>query len=248
MQISGMYEYFEKMFADVQDVWAVSDTHFGDTDLRAGLPHRPSDDEIVKLINSKCGKSSALIHLGDVGDVSYIPKLRAKVKILVAGNHDLGESNYKRQVIYKTFDSEQYTAESALAEMKQKYPGYKCTVSDEGFWWGVTADNQLFDYVFSGPVFFGEKLLLSHELLPGIPWAMNIHGHDHAGVTHDPCHHNVCLDATGYELCHLVAEIKSGLLSHIKSSKRCVIDKATERKKKRGGKGFGRYIQKQRYE
>lgn len=244
MQISGVYEYFEKMFTDVQDVWAVSDTHFGDTDLRAGLPHRPSDDELIRLINSKCGKSSALIHLGDVGEISCIPRLKAKVKILVMGNHDKGAENYKRKTLTRVFDKEIFSKEQAIAAAKAEYPDYYITTVDEDeaspfAFWRVEMDNKLFDYIFEGPVLLGEKLILSHEPLMGIPWAMNIHGHDHAGATHDPYHRNICLDAEGYELCHLITELKSGLLAHIKSSKRCVIDRATERKKKRGGKSFG---------
>ena len=50
------------------------------------------------MINSKCGKNDTLIILGDVGDLSYVPKLRARYKVLVMGNHDAGRTNYERKV------------------------------------------------------------------------------------------------------------------------------------------------------
>lgn len=92
MALSGVYEIFNKRWCD-QTVWVFSDTHFGDKDLRAGVPNRPSDEELVKMINSKVGRKDTLILLGDVGDVEYAKQLRG-YKVLIAGNHDAGMSNY----------------------------------------------------------------------------------------------------------------------------------------------------------
>lgn len=93
MAISGMYDLFNEKWCK-QTIWLVSDTHFGDKELRAGLPNRPSDEELVKIINSKVGKKDTLIHLGDVGDIEYMKKIRG-YKILICGNHDAGRTNYE---------------------------------------------------------------------------------------------------------------------------------------------------------
>lgn len=90
MNLPGVYESFLDRWKSLQTCWVISDTHFGDEDLHQGIHNRPSDEEIVKIINSKCGRSDLLIHLGDVGDISYVRKLRAGYKVLIKGNHDAG--------------------------------------------------------------------------------------------------------------------------------------------------------------
>lgn len=55
-------------------VWIFSDTHFGDPEPKLKNPNRPSDEELVKLINSKVGKKDTFIHLGDVGDIEFAKK------------------------------------------------------------------------------------------------------------------------------------------------------------------------------
>ena len=92
MAIPGMYDIFNERWCK-QTIWLISDTHFGDTELREGIPGRPSDDELVKIINSKVGRKDTLIHLGDVGDISYAKQLRG-YKVLICGNHDAGKTNY----------------------------------------------------------------------------------------------------------------------------------------------------------
>jgi calcineurin-like phosphoesterase family protein len=192
MAIAGMYDLFNEKWCK-QTIWLISDTHFGDEDLRAGIPDRISDDEIVKRINAKVGRKDTIIHLGDVGDVEYIKKLRG-YKILICGNHDAGATNY------------------------------------EG----------IFDEVYTGPLMVGEKLLLSHEPVD-IPWAFNIHGHDHAG-TGRKNHLNCCIDAhkkqfgLEWEPINMNQIMKTGLLSKTESIHRITIDDATERKNKRGKK------------
>lgn len=186
MALVGVYNTFNERW-NVQTVWIASDTHFGDEELRAGMPNRPADEELVKMINSKVGKKDALILLGDVGDVEYVRQLRG-YKILVAGNHDAGMTNYE----------------------------------------------EVFDEIYSGPVFIGEKLLLTHEPVD-IPWAFNIHGHDHVG--HKRANHlNVCVDVNNYTPLNLTALLKKGLTAKVESIHRKTIDKATEKKKKRGNR------------
>ena len=65
-----------------------------DIHLQANIKDRPNDEDYVKLINSKVGKNDLLICLGDVGDIEYARRLKG-YKILIAGNHDAGMSNYK---------------------------------------------------------------------------------------------------------------------------------------------------------
>lgn len=245
MAISGLYDLFNEKWCK-QTVWIVSDTHFGDKELRAGIPYRPSDDELVKIINSKVGKNDTLIHLGDVGDIEYVRKLRG-YKVLICGNHDLGATNYKR--IYKQIPvSHKFTKEEAFEYVKQKFPGYKATLLCENSagGWVFGIDNQLFDEVYTGPLMVGEKLFLSHEPV-SIPFAFNIHGHDHNGWYggDDWPLFNACLDANNYELVNLNQLTKSGILSKVDSIHRQTIDEATERKKKRVAKGKKKCLKKQ---
>ena len=185
--IVQLYEKF-RPWSEVGTVWLYSDTHFGDKELAAGHPGRPSDDEQVRLINSKVGKKDTLIILGDVGNLEFARQLRG-YKILIMGNHDSGASNY----------------------------------------------HEVFDEVYEGPLFVGERLLLSHEPIE-LPFVLNIHGHDHMGKKHNKNHFNVCSDVIGYMPVNMNQLMKSGILSHIDSIHRETIDGATERKRKRGGK------------
>ena len=92
MALSGVYDLFNDKWCN-QTVWIFSDPHFGDTDIKKAYPNRPSDEELVKNINSKVGRKDTLILLGDIGDIEYAKQLRG-YKVLIAGNHDAGMSNY----------------------------------------------------------------------------------------------------------------------------------------------------------
>ena len=87
-------------------------------------------------------------------------------------------------------------------------------------------------------VVIGEKIILSHEPV-SVPWAFNIHGHDHAGAKRAN-HLNVCSDVIGYKPVNLNQFLKSGALSKIQTIHRETIDNATKRKQKRGGKKIGK--------
>lgn len=190
MALSGVYEIFNERWCK-QTVWLYSDPHFGDEDLRAGMPNRPSDEELVKKINACVGRKDTIIFLGDIGDIEYAKQIRG-YKVLICGNHDVGHTVY----------------------------------------------NEVFNEVYSGPLMIGEKLLLSHEPVD-IPWAFNIHGHDHKGAKRDG-HLNVCADVIDYtpiNMNQLMA--KSGILSKTQSVHRQTINQATKRKKHRGGKKIG---------
>lgn len=241
MALAGVYDIFNDRWCN-QTVWIYSDTHFGDTDLAEGIASRPSTEEHIKLINSKVGRKDTLIHLGDVGDLNAVKQLKG-YKVLICGNHDVGHTAYKRQKWTKVFDKDEYTKGEVLAIMAKDYPDCKYSI-EEGFqfhrpfdYWEVTADNCLFDEVYPGPLMIGEKLILSHEPVD-VPWAFNIHGHDHKGAKRKN-HLNVCADVVKYTPVNMNQFMKTGALAHIDTIHRDTIDKATVRKKKRGGKKLG---------
>lgn len=91
-----------------------------------------------------------------------------------------------------------------------------------------------FDEIYSGPLFIAEKILLSHEPVYGLPWCLNIHGHDHNDVEayKKGCRHlNLAANMCGYTPVNLGKLIKDGILSDIPTIHRVTIDTATERKK-----------------
>lgn len=237
--IPGFYTLFQEKWADKQAIWVYSDPHFGDKELAAGIPGRPSDEEQVKLINSKVGKKDVLIILGDCGDPAMCAKLRG-YKVLIMGNHDAGRSNYERRKISRKFPKEVFQKSEALDEMKRIYPGCQYSITDVydfNFpfdYWEGSADNNLFDEIYEGPLMIGEKLILSHEPLPMMPWVFNIHGHTHSGsIRQDKYHFNVCADVIGYVPINLNQWMKQGHLAKIYSVHRQTIDVATKNKKRR---------------
>lgn len=245
MNLPGVYKIFLEKWDGLQTCWIISDTHFGDKDLSQGIHNRPSDEELVKTINSKCGKNDLFIHLGDVGDVEYVKLLRAKRKILICGNHDAGRTNYERQKWTKVFDKDKYQRDGALLEMQRLYSGCRYTISEGSQfhspfeYWEVIADNMLFDEVYEGPLMIAEKLILSHEPVD-VPWAFNIHGHIHDPKhKNDKCHFNVCSDVIGYVPINMNQWMKQGYLSHIESIRRTTINSATIKAKKKGYKLSG---------
>ena len=82
-----LYDKF-KSWSEKGSVYILSDTHFNDDDCKlmdeAWL--EPSDH--INLINKYVHKNDTLVLLGDVGDISYIDKLKAGYKVLIIGNHD----------------------------------------------------------------------------------------------------------------------------------------------------------------
>lgn len=234
--IKGLYPIFDHWHKE-GTVWLISDTHFNDPELWVGANRAVRDnDELVQIINSKCGKNGTLIHLGDVGDLSYISKLKARHKVLICGNHDAGHTNYERKIIRKIFDADACSKENILKVMKENYPNCRISISDKIYdvlkapfiYYEATADNNLFDEIYSGPVMIGEKLILSHEPV-SVPWAMNIHGHVHwPGATGNATHFNVCPDARkSFEPINFNQLIKSGIASHVETIHRLTIDSAT---------------------
>lgn len=242
MALPGIYDMFNEKWCK-QTVWIYSDPHFSDRDLESGVKDRPSDEEQIANINSCAGRKDTLIILGDVGNIECVRKLRAAHKVLIMGNHDAGASNYKREVKQVVYDQDQYSRDEAIADMKIKYPGWKVWAAESYEFhspfkrWNVYADNCLFDEVYEGALMVGEKLIFSHEPVD-IPWAYNIHGHDHAGHIRVG-HTNVCSDVIGYKPINFNQWLKEGHTARVQTIHRATIDNATKRKAKRGGKKIG---------
>ena len=230
--LPGIYDMFQHW--GEQTVWVYSDPHFGDKDLDKGICGRPSTEEQIASINTCAGRKDTLIILGDVGDIEAVRKLRAGRKVLIMGNHDAGATNYKRERIRKVYDSNRFTKEEVLEMVRKDYPGWNIEIHLGLPGWRVFANNNLFDEVYEGALIVGEKLILSHEPVD-IPWAFNIHGHDHTGA-YRANHLNVCSDVVGYKPVNFNQFLKSGAMSKIQTIHRETIDKATERKKKRNKK------------
>ena len=181
--ILSLYPRFQEWSAR-GSVYLIGDTHFNDAELRAGIPTRPTDEELIKNINNHVGKNDTLVILGDIGEPAFAQLLHG-YKVLIAGNHDQS----------------------------------------------LTALAPYFNEIYSGPLFIGEKILLSHEHID-VPFAYNFHGHTHAAIN-EPAHLiNCCADAINYVPLSLGQFIKQKGLSLIPSIHRATIDKATARKEK----------------
>lgn len=89
-----------------------------------------------------------------------------------------------------------------------------------------------FNEIYEGPLFIAEKILLSHEPV-SLPFALNIHGHDHSGADRDTdeCKHiNLAANVCGYKPVSLGKIIKDGALSGIVGIHRQTIDRANAKK------------------
>lgn len=235
--IAGLYDCF-KSWHRQGTVFIYSDTHFNDAELEIGHPRPYTTEEHIKRINSKVGKNDTLILLGDVGDIACVPRLRAKKKILIMGNHDAGRTNYERRKTHQYYPVRTWQKDEALLNFKTRHPNlYNITIEVEvdnlcgDDQWYVTGDNRLFDEVYEGPLMIGEKFILSHEPLE-VPWAFNFHGHDHAGAPRRD-HLNCCADVVGYEPINLNQFMRTGPAAKIPSIHRITIDKANLQKQRK---------------
>lgn len=240
MALPGIYDTFQHWGEKHQTIWIYSDPHFNDNELTVNIKNRPSAEEQVKKINAKCGHRDVLVCLGDIGNIEYVRQLHAEYKVLIMGNHDSGSTNYKRQIIHKIYDQDKYTKKQVFDEMTTLFPNWKITVSETYDFhppfkcWNACADNLLFDEVYEGALIIGKKIILSHEPIVGLNWALNLHGHVHdKQAKTDAYHINCCSDAIGYEPINLNQLLKSGPTAHIQSIHRQIIDSATKRKRKK---------------
>lgn len=221
-----------KHWLEFNNIWLYSDPHFNDPEMINLRKNYISDEEQVKRINAKVGKKDLLICLGDVGDISFVSKLRAGYKVLIKGNHDdKGDSYYQREVIER-FSNENMTEEDKAAHASAFINGDKEACDKIIRKYTKVEDNHLFDEVYSGPVWIAEKILLSHEPID-IPYAFNIHGHDHSNWYLGENHLNVCAEHIVYTPVSLIQLVKCGVFSKVENIHRMTIDRAIEKKANR---------------
>ena len=85
--IPSLYDKF-KPWSATGSVYIISDTHFDDADCKYMNPNWITPQEHMAILKKVIHKNDTLIHLGDVGDASYLDKLKC-YKVLLTGNHDI---------------------------------------------------------------------------------------------------------------------------------------------------------------
>lgn len=168
-------------------IWLYTDPHFNDSEMQYIRKNYIGDDEQIKRINSKVGKHDTIVFLGDIGDVSFIKRIRG-YKVLVKGNHDNGASKYQRVVNrITTFNSEEVTPEDKLkilinsGRILSEGPEAVEDLNFGKYFHEKVEDNHLFDEVYPGVLTLNEKIILSHEPIENLQdFLFNIHGHDHS--------------------------------------------------------------------
>ena len=235
----NLYSCFDHWCSD-GSIYIYSDPHFADDEMKYLRKNYIGDDEQAKRINSKIGKKDTIIFLGDIGNIDLVKKIRG-YKVLIKGNHDTGSANYRRQVrVINNITNEEVDnlddrifRAQILTYWQNKVVEARCgqasACSDVRI-----EDNHLFDEVYEGPLMISEKIILSHEPIKNINWALNIHGHDHSNIeVNDDYHLNLCAEHINYTPVCLKHIIESGVLKNIDSIHRITIDKATENKRKK---------------
>lgn len=241
--ISMLYDCFKKWSVG-GSIYIISDPHFRDSNITVMNAKWISPEEHIKKIKQKVHKNDTLICLGDCGDLDYIKQLKG-YKVLIKGNHDdRGDSYYKKKIEKKIYDADEYSPNIIYNELKEKYPYSNISITET---WDTmhspfhrfvaTIDNNLFDEVYSGPLFIAPKILLSHEPITGMHFCMNIHGHVHNGKqvwtdNKNGKHINLASDVSEWEVFNLGEAIKEGLVAKIDDVHRVTIDKAIEKKSK----------------
>ena len=92
--IESLYPFARK-WSEKGSVLLYSDPHFGDSDCKLMSPDWPEPEEQVENLKKCCTKNDTLVILGDIGDPKYLQDIKS-YKVLIAGNHDLGLSNYEK--------------------------------------------------------------------------------------------------------------------------------------------------------
>lgn len=201
-----LYNIFAQRWYRGGSIYFYSDPHFSDEEMNEY--RNITDEEQVKIINSRVHKNDTLIILGDIGNIEYIKKLNG-YKVLIMGNHDKGASNYKREIIETLNPIEVKRSES---KMLMSMPQFE--------------DNHLFDEVYEGALMISNKIILSHEPIRDLPpFLFNIHGHDHAKSFEDEFHLNVCAENIDFTPVSLKEIINTGKLKEVADIHRLAIDR-----------------------
>ena len=106
--IKTLYPTFRR-WTEKGSLWIISDTHFEDSDCEVMSKGWITPEEHLAIINQYVHKNDTLIHLGDVGNPTYMTKIKA-YKVLIAGNHDPGAE------FFKDYFDEIYTGPLMIAE------------------------------------------------------------------------------------------------------------------------------------
>lgn len=85
--IKSLYPLFYK-WCENGSIYIISDTHFDDSDCKYMDPNWITPEEHINIIKKIVHKNDTLIHLGDVGNGSYMDELKC-YKVLLSGNHDV---------------------------------------------------------------------------------------------------------------------------------------------------------------
>jgi calcineurin-like phosphoesterase family protein len=167
----------------MSNIWFISDTHFGHTNIRHFCPSRAKlgatieehDEELIRRWNGTVGKKDQVYHLGDVAfgprkaDLSWVNRLKGR-KFLLRGNHDTGSYRKWAEVFEELLPS--------------AYPLPRM-----------------------------REIVLSHVPLHPLSlkrWLLNVHGHLHENLvtkadkrTPRPNYMNVSVEQTGFRPLHL---------------------------------------------
>lgn len=241
--IAMLYDKF-KPWAETGNIWVYSDTHFDDPDCKLMAADWPSPQEQIEIINQRVHKSDTFILLGDVGNPEYIKQIKAGRKILIAGNHDKGLSNYKKKTIERVYDADEWGSgkgenekKKLVSYLRKEFPKEDIYVSltydfhSPFVKYNVTIQDKMFDEVYGGPLFISDKILLSHEPI-NLSFGLNIHGHDHENLGcggKDINHFCVCSNTIDYTPICLDRIIKMGYVKNTDSIHRITIDKASKK-------------------
>lgn len=85
--INSLYDKFKPWSAN-GSIYIISDTHFDDSDCKLMNPEWIPAKDAADILKKNIHKSDTLIHLGDVGDATYLDQLKC-YKVLITGNHDI---------------------------------------------------------------------------------------------------------------------------------------------------------------
>lgn len=178
-----LYPCFEHWCENNAQVFFYSDPHFDDAQAMEFKKDGITSEEQIKRINSKVGKTDTIVFLGDINNIEWIKKIRAKRKILILGNHDKGVTNYLRKI------DKMYLPTDLIYDSKNNFDlgkfflneyELKSEIINNNKVLYLESDNKLFDEVYTGCLLINKKILLSHEPT-NFEFAFNIHGHDHSG-------------------------------------------------------------------
>lgn len=182
-----LYEPFEKWYHG-GTIWLYSDPHFQKDREMEEFFGWVTAEERLERINKYVTKHDTFICLGDVGDrLDLISKIKCDYKVLITGNHDKGDANYKRRILECGICYSEQEAKDILRDgnihtlsIGNVNPeSYEKRVNIHGKeFFLLKADNHLFDEIYNGPLFISDKILLSHERID-LPFCINIHGHEH---------------------------------------------------------------------